>query len=576
MFGTSKMLLEKSSTVRGRLKNENYMGSTTQGISGTDNAIGDMADLEVTRSFMKDAYRVNDWIRAIVDRGTERAAQVEIFPIPLGAKIGTKEGQLSKEVRKKMENVMSLFMKPNNDGESFDSLKTKVYRDVLVYDEAGMQIVNNSRLSVDKSGYSLYANVTGEEIFVNPRRNGTLPKNRAYLQLRDGADEIASWGKDEFLNFIRHSRAGYANGFSPIETAVTSIMGDFEAMNYNLKFFENNARPDFAFIFENLGFGKGNNALEKARTWYMQRHQGQPHIPLFMGSEKGTVKMQELKVTQKDMGFFEWQMMLLNRIMAVYGMQPMIIGMSTTTEATGKLEAEMQGSEFKKNTVIPLINMFTNVLNSGLIWSDANFNYDDIYITSTNLDIDDEKKQAEIDEKYLDRGVITINQVRNRLQMPPVPWGYMPFVPLNYAPYDTLIKYQQSKIASNVQRASSDGIDNNVKVPEDSKNPKDTKKDIAEYVHDSKDMMGLWSALYASQNVDKDPSEIYRHYEMFKSKLPTGTEKVDKTVINGIVEELISERDTFYAKTYSYGNFSHSKTIQIANNTGLEWKNILD
>jgi len=342
--------------------------------------------------------------------------------------------------------------------------------------------------------------------------------------------------------------------------------------------------PDFAFVFENLGFGKGKAALDKARTWYMEKHQGQPHLPLFMGSEKGTVKLQELKMTQKEMGFFEWQMMLLNRIMAVYGMQPFIIGMNTTSDATGKLDAELQSSEFKKNTIIPLIKTFTNVMNSGLIWNDDNFNFDDIYLTSTNLDIDDEKKQAEIDEAYLDKGVITINQVRNRLQMPPVDWGYMPFVPLNYAPYDTLVKYQQSKISSNLKSAMSDGIDNNVNADNKDNNvnadPKESKKAAGMDdwgTHEENSLEGVYSAVCEAAQGHKDPNEVWHHAMMDKNfKLPTGLEKVEPREVIEAVTKMISERDRKINKVYSLPNFSQSKMISIANDTGLSWLNILE
>jgi uncharacterized protein YxeA len=572
------MILAKASP-KGRLKNDSFM-NTGAATSGTANAVADLTDIQVTRSFMTDAYKVNEWIRAIVDRGSERTAQVELFPIPLGAKKGVKEGQLSSKVRREMENVMNLFMKPNVDGESFHSLMLKVYRDIMIYDEAGMQITSNSSTNSNANNFELYANVSGEEIFVNAKKNGSLPNNRTYLQLKNGVQEVASWSKGEFLNFIRYRRAGYSNGFSPIASVATSIMGDLEAMNYNLKFFENNARPDFAFMFENLGFGRGDAALKRAKAWYLQEHQGKPHLPLFMGSEKGNVKLVELKVNQKEMGFFEWQMLLLNRIMAVYGMQPTILGANTSSDTIGKIDSEVQGEQFKKNTIIPLIRMATSVINSSLIWHDDNFDYDDIYITSTNLDIDDEKKQAEIDEKYLDRGVITINQVRNRLQMPPVEWGYLPFVPLNYAPYDTLVKYQQSKIASNIKSAMSDKVDNNLKVEDpnkpDPKDPKEqqpkAKKEAAQYGYtDDNDIMGRYMALMASRG-DASIEEILWDTNVGK-KILTGLEKVDPTLVKGVVGKLISERESLLSKTVV--DFSQSRLISTANSEQLDWHNIM-
>jgi hypothetical protein len=262
--------------------------------------------------------------------------------------------------------------------------------------------------------------------------------------------------------------------------------------------------------------------------------------------------------------------MLLARMMAVYGMQSVVLGVNGTGDAIGKIEAEVQGSEFKKNTLIPLVKMFTNVMNSGLVWNDSNLNYDDIYLTSENLDIDDEKKQAEIDEAYLDRGVITINQVRNRLQMPPVEWGYMPFVPLNYAPYDTLVKYQQSKIESNIKRAMSDGIDNNVNTPEGNE---EANKEIYDGGIDQADMTGLYTALYESS---KDPSEVYRHSEVMKEgKLLTGLEKVEPSIVKEVINNMMKERETKNHTPMSYGDVSQGKLFSTVDRFGLKWGNIL-
>lgn len=554
MFKTSSMILGKA--VKGKLKNSTFMGARS--FENTSNAAMDITDYQVDRSFMTEAYRVNAWIRSIVDAIAKRATQVDVFPMPLEAKLGTITEDLSTETRKKMENVINLLIKPNSDGESFDSLREKVFRDVSIYDEAGIQIVKSQNYLNETSPYSLYANVTGEELFVNPKRNGTLPSRDAYVQMRN-REVLGSWNKNEFLNFIQNRRAGYANGFSPIESCVTSIIGDLEAMNYNLKFFENNARPDFAFVFEQLGFGKGKESLERAKAWYLQEHQGKPHLPLFMGSEKGNVKIQEFKTTQKDMQFFEWQMLLLSRILAVYGCQPFVIGV--ITETTGKLNSEVQSEQFKKNAIMPAVRMFTEVLNSGLIWNDSNFNYDDIYLTSTQLDLEDEQKQAEIDEKYLDRGVITINQVRNKLQMPPVEWGDLPFVPLNYAPYDTLVRFQESKIASNATKATTDGIDNNVLTDDQA------AAAVKEY-----GVEGLYYALYA----DEFESTSVNYLVNKKSqKLPSGLDKVEPTELKEVITKLVKMREKHFSKTYSFGNHGYGNVIKQAQSMGLSWKKIM-
>jgi HK97 family phage portal protein len=554
MLGTSKMFFGKS--IKGRLRNSDIMRSTSSGSTG-DNYLDDVFDYQIGRTFMTSAYKVNDWIRAIVDTIVERVDQFDVFPMPLGVKYGTKESDINPTVRKRMEQVMNIFVKPNDETESFSSLKKKVIRDMAIYDEAGMQIVQSVNYLNKKRPYALYSTVSGEEIYVNPNADGTLPLTDAYVQIR-GSTKLTYWGKFEFVNFIKNVRSGFSNGLSPIETIAISVMGDIEALNYNLKFFQNNARPNIAFIFENLGFGKGVKALENARKWYNEKHQGKPHLPLFMGSEKGEVKMVEMKMSQKDMDFSGWTNLLLSRIMAVYGVQAGMLGVMTDKT----IDMTSQETQFKKNALIPYINVFLNSLNGTLIWGSENFNFDDIYITSVNLDIDDTTKQAEIDEKYLDKGVLTINQVRRKLQMPPVPWGDEPFVPLNYAPFDVLLQWQKSKIESNLKSASSANIDNNIggdELPQDKPAVKPIKKEMG--------LTGRWEALYNTIQGEDN----YNRFLMKNFKVPTGLEHIEPSIIMEVATALIRERESVLSKSFHSFNGVHS----VIEGFDLSWQNVM-
>jgi len=220
--------------------------------------------------------------------------------------------------------------------------------------------------------------------------------------------------------------------------------------------------------------------------------------------------------------------------------------------------------------------MYLSCLNTGLIWNDDNLDYDDIYLTCTKMDTDDDKKQAEIDDKYLEKGVITINQVRNRLQMPPVPWGNMPFVPLNYAPYDTLIEYQKSKIEGNLKRASSDKIDNNLKVPEKDKEGKPVgKSDMSAYEELLTGVNGIYQALESNGESD---GNLYPYYSPDLAKnfrIPTGVEKMDPTEVKAVVAKIISEREKLIHKAYSFSSGKMSSRADVVDAMDLSWKNIL-
>lgn len=514
MFVTGKMIRSGNLRKSGMIRMSDFFSNTHSELNAQTES---NTDYRVDRSFMTEAYRVNAWIRAIVDLSTERFDQVDIFPMPLSVKMDTKQEDYPDKIKREMETAMKLLMKPNSNLESFSSLKKKVVRDLLRYDEAGIEVVREGEKII-----GLQSSVTGEELFVNSDKSGNLFDKNAYLQIRNGK-VMNEWGKYDFINFIRNVQSGYVNGFSPIESIADSIMGDLEAMNYNMNFFKNNAKPNIAFLFSNLGFGQGKSALEKAKRWYYQEHRGKPHLPLFMGTQKGEVKLQELTVSNKDMEFFNWELLLISRCMAVYGMQPMVLGILTDT--TGKLNSEVQTEQFKKNTIIPLVNTFCNSMNAALVWGDENLNYDDIYLTSANLDIDDDKKQADIWDIFLRDGVITINQVRAELQMPPVPWGNVPFVPLNMSPMDILTEYHESKIEQNKKNAMNNGIDNNTKVP--AKKPSAGNKPVPK-----------------PAKKDGDIDETGEGTMLQNFDVPTGLERVENTILREAIANIMRSKDS--------------------------------
>ena len=537
MFAISKSVLQKASLsgkVIGELKGSEQL---TSGYGYSENI--DEENIATDRSFMRDAYIVNSWIRAIVDMTLERFDQVDIFPIPLVTQFDEKSSDYPDAIKKKMENVFNLLMKPNSDMESFSELKKKVVKDVLIFDEGAIQIVRGTTAANTKIPYELYCNVSGEELYVVPTKNNVLKDTGTYVQLRN-RKVVAKWDKYDLINFIRNRCAGYANGLSPISSVAASIMGDLESLNYNITFFQNNATPNIAFLFNNLGFGPGQGALKRAKDWYKSEHQSKPHLPLFMGTNKGEVKLQPLTVSNRDMEFSKLELMLLSRIMSVFGMQPMVLGLLTDT--TGKLNSEVQTEQFKRNTIIPLVKMFTNMVNSVLIWGDDNLNYDDIYLTSSNLDIDDEQKQSQIWEIFLRTGVITINQVRNELQMPPVDWGDEPFVPLNYAPLSILREWQQSRIDANLRNAERKGEDNQLKVEDKS----------------------------AGKKKPSAKKDMQNDFLMSNFNFPTGLDQIDSDRVMKAATRLIKMREsrTVY---FPMSGTSH----KIVKEFGLKWTNIM-
>ncbi len=410
-------------------KADDSKGVLDTGFKNPDSAGADILSRTmdgVSTDFMLQSYQINPWIRATVDKIIARVNVVDIFPKPLDLGSDAPKKATSGQA-KKMEKIQTLFNRPNRDFETMDSIKSKLLKDLLIWDNAGMEIVFNGPDNVQ-----LFCNAAGRELFPNVDKNGHfISEEQAYIQIQK-KKKVAAFTKQELMYFAKNRFSGRTRGFSPIESIALQISADLFADKYNIDFFSNNAKPNIAFLFENLGFGNGQNAIRRAKDWYLQEFQGNPHLPLFMGAEKGAVKLQQLQISNKDMEFQAYTSWMLSKIMAVYGMQPFILGIISGT--TGKLNSVEQTEQFKIDAVLPYLKLYTDTLNRVLIWGDDNFNFDDIFLVHDTLDLKDEAKTAETYQTYLKNGVITINQVRQELQMAPAPWGHIPYIPVNLAP----------------------------------------------------------------------------------------------------------------------------------------------
>lgn len=410
-----------------------------------ESLLANMAESEgMSFDTMSDLYRINAWIRSIVDKIENRVTQVDLVvkKVDLGKDAPEK---ILKTQEEHVESVNGLIRDPNDGAESFYEIRKKTTKDLLLFDSAGIEIVRGKRIGDGKEIPAMLFNVPGDEILLNIDKTGAFrnPLSSAYHQIKDRR-KMAEWGLWDFMYFVKNPRSGFPYGLAPLESLIMPVSGDLQADKYNLDFFSNNARPNIAFLFDNLGFGRSQNMLERAKRWYLDNHQAQPHLPLFMGTEKGEVKLQQIQISNKDMEHKDYQVHNLMKMMAVFGMQPFVMGV--ITETTGKLNSEEQSVQFKIDAVLPYLKVFNEKFNIVVIWNNNGFGYSDVFIDHDELDIKDEDALAKQRERYLKNGVLTVDEVRDQLGLARVPWGQFPFIPVNLSQFGGQVPGQENGV----------------------------------------------------------------------------------------------------------------------------------
>jgi HK97 family phage portal protein len=383
-------------------------------------------------------YRGNVWCRAIVDKIVERTADIQPLVKPIRVKQGddpTKTDELDDKTKKHMEEIWQLIIKPNDLDESFNDVRKKVTRDILKYDAGSIEIVVNQKVNnKENNNFAELYSLPGDTIKLNVNKKGEFKsKNKAYLQMVRGREVTATWAPEEIIYMVANPQSNRVYGLSPLESLIQTVTAELYASQYNSDFFYNNATPRFAVLMEQVGTGQANAALTRFRQWWDQELKGNPHRPIVLGTEAGNIKIQSMGQTNNDMQFYEYSRWLLQKIMSVYKMQPIVLGVIDTN--MGKLNSEQQVKLFKQDAVKPITTLWAEKINSKVIFPEAVYGYDDVYL-DFDLDLVDKTDQAKWHQMYLNNGVITINEIRvSALGLTPVEWGNVPYLQNNLVPF---------------------------------------------------------------------------------------------------------------------------------------------
>ena len=372
---------------------------------------------ELSYSQMYEFYRKNEWVRSCVDLIVGTCSKTKVKVVPVNA-----DEEITPETQKHIEEVEALIHNPNKRDESFEMLRRKILKDILIYDAGALEIVYQGEKPAE------LCDLPGDRMRISVDENGYYNEEAFYLipKLKPGEtwkkDNAVPFSQEEVIYFMQNPRAGGVYGLSPIESLVNSIEADLNAGEYNANFFLNNAEP--SGIINLKGLPKAE--LTRFKNFWKQdlKTYKNAHKIFITNIEKG-IEWLKTSENAKDMQFMEYQKWLLQKILTVYRVKPFVLGI--IDETTGKLNSAEQWIAFKESAIDPLLSMEAYLYTTKLI--NAGFGYDDVKIEFESIDIRDESAEAERAVKLVTSGIMTINEVRKKLYgLNEVDWGNQPFM----------------------------------------------------------------------------------------------------------------------------------------------------
>lgn len=220
------------------------------------------------------------------------------------------------------------------------------------------------------------------------------------------------------------------HGMSPLNAARRAISTDRAAIRLNEGFLKNNARP--------LGVLELKRRITKEQRRDIREEWENVYGGSNTQSGAGRIAILGHDATFRDIGiapadaqFLESRKMSRDEVALIYGVPLMKVG----EDVSGVRTAEAQEREYYHETIVPLTIKIMTALNRVLLLDNGIENrFIDFDYSVVGVLQEDQLSRAERHRTYVQTGVMTINEARREIGLPPVPWGNIFFQPLNVAP----------------------------------------------------------------------------------------------------------------------------------------------
>jgi HK97 family phage portal protein len=384
-------------------------------------------DLKLTDAQAIQMWKCNPWLNSTVNRIVADICKIPPIVRPRDNQIPTE-----RQVRR-INKVRALLDNPNENDESFSDIREKVLRDLLNIGRGAMEKVFGEDGTADEGNLTeLYA-LAARNLRIRSDEYGNIPMNRAYklsrfngTSLNQSTDSGSTRGtKDEFFDrdeviFLVYQPVSWSlYGHKPMDTLANTVASDILRAMYNSVFFTNNGEA--SGILSVQGMSKAE--LKKLKQYFQARHKGASNAHRMLAVNVPIQWVQQA-VTNRDMQFQEYGVELRQKIFAVYGMQPLVMGVLDSS--TGRLNSEQQTQAYKDGALKPILRKESYYYTQEIIWNGFGFN--DLEMVFPDVELLDTKTQSELDSKDTQAAILTINEVRARRNLPPVTWGDAPIM----------------------------------------------------------------------------------------------------------------------------------------------------
>ena len=254
---------------------------------------------------------------------------------------------------------------------------------------------------------------------LRPDRMKVLPDKERYIRgfIYFGANGAVPYTADEIIWLHYFNPLEEYSGLSPVAPLRLSVDMGMDALKFNRNFYLNSARPDMILTTEeSMTDDEVNEFYQRWESRY--RGPANAHRPAIASFVKD---VKPIGFTQREMEFVQGLRWSLEDVSRAYGVPLPLLSDYQQATFTNIRSAEQI---FWRNTMIPEMRFIEEQLSQKLL---AQLGYPGITLRFETSNIEalrqDEDSLVNRQSMLLDRGVLTINEVRRQHNLPDVPWG---------------------------------------------------------------------------------------------------------------------------------------------------------
>ncbi len=237
-----------------------------------------------------------------------------------------------------------------------------------------------------------------------------------YLYQSPGTPTVA-FEPEEILHFKFPSAESLYYGKGPVEGGRAAVNTHESMAAYEAALFRNMARPDGALITDK---DLAPEQIKALRAEWARIHQGADRSGNVAILQRG-LKYEAMGTTPKELDYLAGKAYNREQIAAMFGVPLSKLGIEI---AADRAAAEAHDLTYQKETIAPRLERIASKLNERMLPiydADLEARFDDPVPENNEMAL---KKR----DSDLDRGVITINEVRREEGLEDVEWGDEPFV----------------------------------------------------------------------------------------------------------------------------------------------------